>query len=159
METYTEKIKRFVKAVTEQETDSDEIAFYLETFEEKAYTFSRYCMAVYKMEIRMPVVRTLYAGDIERLQESIMAMDERRRIAHEAAISACAVINRLCDRFDQPRMCPETEDRYEIADFVGRFVYEVYLNGISGRVNGVDELTSVMRDENISTIPHRDICR
>lgn len=159
METYIEKIKRFVKAVTEQETDPDEIQFILETFAEKAYAFGRYCTAVYKMEIRMPVIRALYSEDIERLQNCIMSMDERRRMAHEAAITACSVINRLCDSYGQPKICPETDDRYEIANFVGKFVYEVYLNGISGRVNGMNELTHVMQEGDIDKIQYKDICR
>ena len=74
-----------------------------------------------------------YCGRIEQEEYEfrITRSDQLRRSAHNRAIDACSQLNRLCDRFDVPKFCPESTDRHVIADFVGKFVSEVYQQGIA----------------------------
>ena len=67
-----------------------------------------------------------------------------RRNAHNSAIDACSIINRLCDIYGCDHICPDTNDRYIIADFIGSFVYNVYLEGQGNKT--FDQVVEAARD-------------
>lgn len=49
-------------------------------------------------------------------------VDNERRSKHNAAIDACNQLNRLCERYDIPRICNiDTNNRAEVADFAAHF--------------------------------------
>lgn len=145
-----EKFMALVEAAKKDE-DSD---FLLETIEDKIMTFPRYVETVYSMEMLTPVIYARYEG--VELRDKIMNLDESRRMAHEGAIAACNCLNRLCDSLGVEKFCPQTDDRCVIADFVGQFVYMIFLNG-TGHVDTMDGIVDMMERENISSIPRKEV--
>ena len=84
----------------------------------------------------------------------IQALDASRRNAHEGAIVACAQLNRLCTEFyDCPAFCPDTQDRYVVADFCAQVAVEFYLDGIGKDKDNIDKVVSAMKenDEQVRT--------
>lgn len=147
-----EKYETLLKEVIKDE-DKD---FLLETIEDKVSSFPRYVEQVYNMEVLIPILYARYEG--EELRDKITNLDLSRRMAHESAIAACSCLNRLCDSFGVPKICPESTNRGLIADFVGKFVYEMFLCG-TGHVNGMDDMIELMEREKISSLPRKEVTR
>lgn len=113
----------------------------VEFLEERFKYFVNYFNTVYEMVISAEANhRFLDMGkiSIEEYQDRMMRLDSSRRSAHEVAIAACKQINRQCDAVNLPHICPDTDDRYLIADFVGSFVYNIYEEEISKNIS-IDE--------------------
>lgn len=146
--------EKFQALVAAAKNDED-YEFLLETIEDKVKAFPRYVETVYSMEVLTPVIYARYEG--AEVREKVTALDESRRMAHESAIASCNCLNRLCDSLGIDKLCPETDNRCIIADFVGMFVYEMYLTG-TGHVNGMDDIVDLMERENISSIPRKEVC-
>lgn len=115
----------------------------LQEVDDRLDAFRKYFNAVYSHVIGVESARfRCTAGYIssEQLKDKIMDLDNHRRIAHESAINACSVLNRLCNIYGVEHFCPEVQkdergivtNRHEIADFVGQFVYNTYQKGING---------------------------
>lgn len=116
---------------------------YSEALERQLKTFGAY--AVYDMSISMSFARDRYEG--AELRNYISELDNTRRIHHNAVITACNAINRMCDRADMPHMCPDgMDDRLKVADFAGRFMNEAYLEGIGKDVKTMDEMVSYLEE-------------
>ena len=129
------------KAIMEQMKDSDDLRDVLSFVDDQVDQFRKYFNAVYRHVVGGEAVRLLNMSgymDKETMCSRIMDLDESRKRAHDAAISACSTLNRMCDRFGVEKFCPEVErdatgketNRGEIADFVGKYVYNVYQRGI-----------------------------
>lgn len=113
----------------------------IEFIEDRFKKFVNYFNAVYDMVISSEANKALLSMDrisIEEFQDRIKKADESRRIFHDSAIAACNQINRLCDNVNLPHICPDTNDRYIIADFIGSFVYNIYEEEISKNIS-IDE--------------------
>lgn len=127
-------ISKLVKAISDSVTDKQDFAEMVEFIANDLDAFTNYFNKVYNDVIGSEVNKTLRAcGRIEQEEYEfrVLQADRLRRSAHNRAIDACSQLNRLCERFDVPKFCPESSDRHVIADFVGRFVSEVYQQGIS----------------------------
>lgn len=146
--------KNLIHAIVEKGEDvNDTVDFLYERMEK----FTLYFNTVYRAVIRSEISNELRAGGLltqEDYQTRIMTDDRDRRIAHDSAIDACRQINRLCDRYNEKRICPETDDRYVIADYIGRFVYEVYQKGQS-QTRNVDLSKSNVIDDIIENAKMR----
>lgn len=56
-----------------------------------------------------------------------MELDRRRHSAHEAAISSCAVLNRVADKIGARHLYTGSlENRYEVAEFCMAIVSEMF---------------------------------
>ena len=129
MTTKTQKITNLLDRI-----DNDRIK---QGLERQFNSFPRYVLAVYEMQIGTTFAKEMYEG--ADLRSKISELDRKRRIAHNAAIDACNVINRQCDKFGVPHICTDkTDNRYAVADFVGSFVSDVYFEGINART--MDEI-------------------
>lgn len=131
------------KAIVSRETEKEFIKSDLDEVDFRLDAFRNYFNAVYHHVIGVESARfRCTAGYIssEQLKDKIMELDNSRRIAHESAINACSVLNRLCDMHGVEHLCPEVQkdergvviNRDEIADFAGQFVYNTYQKGING---------------------------
>ena len=117
------KISNLINACKD---DSDMVEFLGDQFG----TFGDYVNIVARMEYS---VRILMAtkDDTEAFQSAVKELDNSRRIYHNAAISACNILNRLSEKFGlEPFFDGDTKDRHQVAEFAGRFVNELYCHGI-----------------------------
>ncbi|MBQ7424878.1 MAG: DUF3232 domain-containing protein [Lachnospiraceae bacterium] len=127
-----ENIAQLVKAISVKETDKEEFDYMMQFVGERLQSFTNYFNNVYNDVIASEVNRVLRDTgriDQDEFEYRITKSDKMRRASHEVAISACAQLNRLCDRYEVPQFCPVTTDRHEIADFIGGFVSEIYQEG------------------------------
>ena len=90
-------------------------------------SFVNYVRSVYTMMVKLPIIRLHY--DEDEVKDRIEELDRSRRLAHENAINACRLINRLCDAYDVDRYCPDTDDRYCVSDFCARISVEIFKEG------------------------------
>ena len=101
----------------------------LRLLKEEISTFYIYVSKVCEYCSVVKTAEYLYEGSAAA--EAIMDIDKQRTACHNAAISACGIINRMCDKYEVKRFCPEnTDDRHEAAKFAGEFVRALYLDGI-----------------------------
>ena len=85
-----------------------------------------YVKAVYMMDIQIQIMnaRTM---DKDEAIEKFHDLDVKRRRYHDAAIAALSVCNKMSERFGAaPIYDGDMDDRYEVADFCGDFVKEVF---------------------------------
>lgn len=136
-------MKKEIKELFVRMDDAEVVEF----LEERFKHFVDYFNNVYEMVISAEANRRfLDMGkiSIEEYQDRMMRLDSSRRSAHEVAIAACAQINRQCDRVNLPHICPDTTDRYVIADFIGTFVYNIYEEEIT-KVISMDQAIDAAR--------------
>lgn len=114
-------------------------------------SFPRYANSVIRMEQMQPILYARYEG--QELRDRVTDMDKNRRIAHEAAISSLNVLNRFSKNLGlEPFADIDTTDRYKVADFVGQYCNEVYLN----RSGGDMYQATKDRTEDFDTKKHAD---
>ena len=142
---YYEKFSKMIAAVRNMD-NSEDVEFYLDTIQQKIDRFESYVEKVFKMVIQYPILDARFEG--QALQDKKMALDESRTVAHNAAIAACSVLNRICISLDVEPFCPNPDEhsRTEIADFVGQFVYEVYLAGTGHSDLSINSMDDIVKE-------------
>ena len=145
---YIEKVRGLMDAIAQEKGLSDEAANNsIESLSDGLGKFVNYFNAVYKDVIQAEVAMSFRdAGRIGQDKFEFMReqTDSRRRNAHDSAILACDRLNRLCDTFEVDHICPEKDaDRYEVADFIGSFVSEVYQDG---QHRNIDQAIDIARE-------------
>lgn len=111
----------FIALVNAYSKDEDA----LELIETIMSNLNNYVSAVYAMEVQIQTLRFRLEGDEYR--EAVTNMDRRRRIAHEAAIAACSMLNRLAGLEGvEPLYSGNLEDRNEVAEFCIAIVDELF---------------------------------
>lgn len=94
-------------------------------------SFVDYQNHVINMSILQPTIYARYDG--EELRDKIQNLDSTRKIKHDSAIANANMLNRICDKYGVAPLVPvNTQDRYEIADFIGQFCSEIYEENKSG---------------------------
>lgn len=116
--------------------------------------FARYVDAVYRHATLIPIYSVRYDG--EEFRDKVQDLDFARRTAHEAAIASCSKLNRICNQYNVKPFCPQTVDRYEIADFCGQVSMEFYLEGIGKDTKNIDQVIEAMQQSN-KTISFKSI--
>ena len=101
-------------------------------------SFCSYVDAVYRMEVVMPIIMARYEGEERRYE--IERLDRARRSSHDAAISSARMLNRMCEAFGTEAFCPDTEDRYVIADFCGVITITFFCEGIHSDGKTIDDI-------------------
>lgn len=150
MENFRENIQSLAKAIAagDDEFKQEDMEFFVE----RLNMFVNYFNVVYDYVVSEEVNRALYDMDRISREDLIFRLenkDQKRRLVHETAISACAQINRLCDMYHVPQFCPVTQDRYEIAEFIGQFTHDIYQSNISltkYRQNVMDEVVNIAKE-------------
>ncbi len=90
-----------------------------------------YVKAVYMLEVSVQLI-SARTFDAREAAEEVAEQDRKRRVMHEAAIAAVSSCNRMAERFGvQPVFDGNIEDRYEVADFCGDFVVEIFESATS----------------------------
>lgn len=118
-----DKIKNLINACKD---DPDMLEFLGDQFD----TFGDYVNAVARMEYKIPILRAT-KDDVADFQNAVQELDKMRRVYHNSAINACNILNRFSAKLGlEPFYEGSTDDRYQVADFAGRFVNELYCNGI-----------------------------
>lgn len=110
---------------------------------EQLEKFPQYTNIVIREQIMMPIWRFRYDG--EELRDKIQDIDQKRKIAHDSAIASVNILNRLSKNLGlEPFADIDTNDRHEVANFVGQYVNEVYNKGIG---NTFDDATHEKTEE------------
>ena len=119
---------------------------------EKALTsMVGYVNEVVNQQILLPLYQYRYEG--EDLRDKTMELDGRRRSAHDKCIAYLHFLDNLYEKLGLARFTDiDTSDRYEVADFAGRFVSELYLNGTGRTMDDV----ALDRDEPYDTAMVRE---
>lgn len=128
-----EKVNNLFNVIAEKENAED--ANYISSFvQDSLMNFTKYFNTVYRDVLQQRSNKALFdMGRIDRDEYiyRIETNDRARRVAHNVAIDSCNQLNRLCDRYNIERFCPAEEaSRTEVADFIGKFVYDYYQEGI-----------------------------
>ena len=134
-----EKYVALVNAIMGEE---DELVW--ELLVDNMRAFPEYVNQVYNEAAMVPIIRFRYEGEV--LRSSIEALDRNRRMAHNAAINSCNIINRMCDKYGVDRFCIDAEkaDRYAVGDFCAKIVRELFAFGTK-KDGGIDELIGEMK--------------
>lgn len=151
------KVNNLREAIKHSDTEKEFIQEDLREVDERLDAFRGYFNAVYNHVMGCESARFSFnAGyiDAEQLRERIAKLDGERRSAHELAINACSILNRMCDIYELEHLCPEVKrnalgvviNREEIADFCGQFVYNVFQEGIGG-----PSLEDIRQEKNLPT--------
>lgn len=105
-----------------------------DTLEHAFSSFVTYANTVIRMTVMIPIWRNRFEGS--DLRDKIQGIDATRRANHEAAISSIAMLNRLMKAHGlDPFADIDVTDRYQVADFVGAFISEIYENGKSKKMD------------------------
>ena len=150
-----ENVNNLFNRIAEMENVKD--AQYISEFvQDSLMNFTKYFNAVYKDVLQQRSNRALF--DMGRIDKDeyvyrIEENDKARRFAHNIAIDSCNQLNRLCDKYEIPHFCPEKEaSRSEVADFIGKFVYDYYQDGIKVKDINIDK--SIENAEKAHTDPN-----
>lgn len=130
----TELRKRYMELVNSWAAEDVEV---VDLIVDRMNKLGDYVESVYMMEVTLPTLRFRYEGDEYR--EKVMALDSRRRSAHEMAISATTQLTRWAKIVGaEPMFAGDLDDRYEIADFCMEVVNE-FFNGGRADHRGTDD--------------------
>lgn len=132
----TELRKNYVALVNAwaSEEDGQEV---VDLIVDRMNKLGAYVESVYTMEVTLPSLRFRYEG--EEYRDKVMALDSRRRSAHEAAIAAVAQLTRWAKAVGvDPMFVGDLDDRYAIADFCMEAVKTFFRNGRADH-RGTDE--------------------
>lgn len=117
-EAYLELIKR-IAAVHEY--------YHMEALDMSVSAIRNYVEEVDNGEQAIAMAYFKLEGELYR--ETVSRYDAKRRIAHEAAISSCSMLNRLAKFYSLPNIFTgDTEDRLQVADFCLDVVVTVFKN-------------------------------
>ena len=109
----------------------------LDTISSALESFPDYANIVIKEQIMLPIWRERYEGTEYR--EKVQEIDSNRRSCHDSAIASISMLNRISEMLHiEPFAAVDTNDRHAVADVVGRYVNELYNNGIG---NTFDDAT------------------
>lgn len=101
--------------------------------------FVDYINSVIMMVFGSEIIKERYAPDERRpyLEE----LDKKRHVCHEACISSLSLMNKLCLLYGVEQVAEDVnlKDRYDVADYIGQFIIEVYNEEIRNSRNGVCE--------------------
>ena len=112
-----EAYEQLLETLTSKEKAGDENATKCITFVKRGLSaLHEYVKSVDEGETRIKIAYARYEG--EELREIVSAADSARRIAHEAAISHTAVLNRMAESNGiAPLFNGDLDDRLQVADF------------------------------------------
>lgn len=119
----------------------------LRFIEDKLSSFVKYSNIVIKEQIMTPIWRDRLEGQDYR--DAITNIDRQRRITHDSCIGSVNQLNRMSAALGlEPFADIDTSDRYQVAEFIGQFVNEVYNKGIGNEQKGqaFDKATYVDMD-------------
>lgn len=117
-----------IGTASKENTDVGEDAKEDLTTVSKAFdAFRNYVDTVDIGEVRVKTARFRYEG--EDLRAIITTYDKSRRIAHEAAIAQCSVINRIAKFYGVEKIFTgDLDDRLQVADFCLETVCKIFQN-------------------------------
>lgn len=152
MSTILEREQNLIKAMKQQNFQT-----FFEGDSEDAFNdigraldaFPNYMNTVVRMTHMQPIIYARYEG--QEVRDRISELDNRRRSAHEHAISSITMLNRICDAYGTERIADiDTTDRYAVADFVGQYCSEIYESGKSKNpeANKIKTMDQLMEHRN-----------
>lgn len=140
--TYLEKINNLLSAYQD---DSDMV----DTIEESIDAMIDYHTTVAHTETAITLARHR-ATDQKDLVQQIKQADIRRKTAHDSAIVAVNILNRLTKLADQPTFAPiDTENRQEVGDFIGFFMQETFANRYKVKARDLAKETGPTKDRTL----------
>lgn len=128
------KLSELQKAVANRNFEHDAIDEDLEFVEDQFDAFRKYFNAVYEDICAGETAKVLLSSGrwtTEQYQDKIVSLDQNRRMAHDRAVDACKILNRMCDMHQVEHICPDKYDRATVADYVGNVMQEYYQEGLS----------------------------
>lgn len=137
-----EKIRKFMEAISTNENSPETVDHIIRFAYNAINRWVDYFVNVFYQVIGTETDRALWnigSIDGEELRRRTEERDNSRRKAHNLAIQACAQINRLCDKYGIEKICPETDDRHVVAEFIGQFIQEIYQDGITNSGHSFDD--------------------
>ena len=130
-----EKIRNLITAIIDNESSSD-LAEHTIAFVYNALgRLLDYSRIVVEQGIETDINQALWNSgnlDGDELKRRTTEKDSERTNIHNIVIQSCRQLNRLCKKYGVENICPATDDRYEIAVFVGQFIQELFQDGIGG---------------------------
>lgn len=101
----------------------------LDFISESLSAFPNYANIVVKEQVMLPIWK--HRCEPNEYRENVQMLDKQRRNAHDCAIDSMNMLNRLGDNLGlEPMFDIDTEDRHAVADAVGKYICEVYNDGI-----------------------------
>lgn len=97
--------------------------------EEQLTALPDYANIVIKEQIMLPIWQQRYEG--EEYRENVQKIDMQRRNTHDCAINSMNILNRINSNLGlDPFFDVDTNDRHAVANAVGKYICEVYNDGI-----------------------------
>lgn len=129
--TYLEKEQRLIQRLNETNYEQfDDKNDALTFLEQQLTAFSDYANVIIREQVMMPIWKAKYDG--QELRDQIQNIDTTRRRMHDGAIASVNILNRLSNNLGlEPFVDIDTNDRHEVAKFIGEFIGETYNIGIN----------------------------
>lgn len=144
------KLLELQKAVANRNFEHDAIDEDLEFVEDQFDAFHKYFNAVYEDICAGETAKVLLSSGrwtTEQYQDKIVSLDQNRRMAHDRAVDACKILNRMCDMHQVEHICPDKYDRATVADYVGNVMQEYYQEGLSKQLELKSHTKSAVREK------------
>lgn len=124
---YYQKFSALLHAIATKWGKDDEV---FEMVGDALKAFGYYVMSVYEMETRITLLR-FRCNDSAEFQAEVTQLDRSRKLAHDAAIAHCSSLNRIAKQLgiEDVNPCPDTDDRYVIANFCADITMEFFRRG------------------------------
>ena len=122
--------KTLVEAIAASEESKDDVMEVLEFLDSRAQNMAKYITSVMGYQVgTINATAMLHSGRIttEDYQDRITQLDNDRRISHEVALASMDQINRQCDCYGVPHICPDNQDRHVRANFAAAVTAECFM--------------------------------
>lgn len=150
---YKERVQKLL-AVIDKKNEGQPGArdFVFNAIEKSLKSFADYTNVVYSMETQMMIARHRI-DDPKEYQDLVMRLDQSRRAAHEGAIAATSMLNRICDISGVERVYAGSDDRIAIGDFCGDIMHEFFQTRTQARTISEKEVEQAF-DQEVEAIDH-----
>ncbi len=142
---FLEDYKKMVSKILENEEPEDRMSM-LDFFDERVRYMADYVQAVCDHSMGTNRAYAMMQGgvlDPENYRERVMALDRNRKIKHDVAMDGMNQINRLCDMYKMPHICPDSSDRYVKANFCAAVTNELFMSGTARDEKTIEAVTKV----------------
>jgi len=146
---FLESYKMLVTAIATAE-EAEEAKYTVDFLEERVQNMPRYIS-----EIAHYMVGVESAGimmrcgriSIEEYQHRVETLDSLRRSAHDVALDSMNQINRFCDRYGVPHICPDNQDRSLRANFIAAVTMECFMVDHKHTKEDIDKMYELVHSD------------
>lgn len=140
---FLEDYKKLMDGIIKNEDPEGRVPV-LDFVDERVRYMAEYVQAVCDHSMGTARAYAMMQGGVlspEDYRERVMTLDKNRRNKHDVAMDGMRQINRLCDRYKIPHICPDGDDRYVKANFCASVTSELFMSGTGRNEKAVEAVS------------------